>query len=605
MQNTAAAEPPAAEGTAADCPPQPGRLWSRVMSWSAWAILAGYIVVLVLRVQVKRRSVTHPAELTLGDLLRWRQLLAESLAAFVQTGLCFFLFGFLVAAAIGAAPAGRSAARGAVGWGTFLARWLLIGALGAGLWVSLCLAESGRLPGLALSFVPLAGYLPGLWVGRGLACGPRAAAWLVPKLALGLAVAAAGLAALGLLTTARQPLALDVPQVTSADKRRLVEILKRPKPLEGGSRSLYLAENDLNLILAMGMAQVVPGGKGLIALDEGTISAVVSLPLNESAGLRRWYLNGQAAWQLELEGERLKVRFLHCRIGRLAVPQFLLDQTLDAMTVMVLGDRDLKAVVAALGALRVHSDGVEAVLVSRGLVDRVLPSLVARLGRNPGMAVRTAVYYRHLIVAARQFPQEGRFSAFLRAAFTLARTRSRENDPMLENRAAILALAILLGHRQIEHLVGPVSDDALRSEARRLMGRVTLRGRPDWCRHYFVSAALALLSNESLSDEAGLLKEELDAGRGGSGFSFSDLIADRAGTQFALAATRDEAAARRMQSRLADGFQLGLVFPEAADLPEGISDEQLEKDYGGVGGAEYNQVIGEIERRLAGCEGLQ
>ena len=134
MQNTAAAEPPAAEGTAADCPPQPGRLWSRVMSWSAWAILAGYIVVLVLRVQVKRRSVTHPAELTLGDLLRWRQLLAESLAAFVQTGLCFFLFGFLVAAAIGAAPAGRSAARGAVGWGTFLARWLLIGALGAGLW---------------------------------------------------------------------------------------------------------------------------------------------------------------------------------------------------------------------------------------------------------------------------------------------------------------------------------------------------------------------------------------------------------------------------------------------------------------------------------------
>ena len=153
--------------------------------------------------------------------------------------------------------------------------------------------------------------------------------------------------------------------------------------------------------------------------------------------------------------------------------------------------------------------------------------------------------------------------------------------------------------------MGPVSDDALRSEARRLMGRVTLRGRPDWCRHYFVSAALALLSNESLSDEAGLLKEELDAGRGGSGFSFSDLIADRAGTQFALAATRDEAAARRMQSRLADGFQLNLIFPEAADLPEGISDEQLEKDYGGVGGAMYNQVMAEIERRLAGCEGLK
>ncbi len=604
MQNTAA-EPPAAEGAAADCPPKPGRLWARAVSWSAWAVLAGYMVLLVFRARLGRPLAAHPAELTLGDLLRWRQLLTESLAAFVQTGLCFFLFGFLVAAAIGAGPSGRCAARGAGRWGTFLARWLLIAALGAGLWLLLCLAETGRLPGLALSLVPLAGYLPGLWVGRGLARGPRAAAWLIPKCALGLAVAASGLAALGLLATAKEPLAVDMPKVTSADKRRLVETLKRPKPLADGSRLLYLAEDDLNLVLAMGMAQVVPGGKGLITLDQGTISAVVSLPLNESEGLRRRYLNGEAAWRLKLEGERLEVRFLHCRIGRLAVPQFILDEALRTMTAMVLGDRDLKAVVAALGSLRVDSGGVEAVLVSRGLVDRVLPSLAARLGRNSGMAVRTEAYYRHLVVAARQFPQEGRFSAFVRAAFALARTRSRDSDPVLENRAAILALAILLGHRRIEHLVGPVSDDALRSEARRHMGRVALSGRPDWCRHYFVSAALALLSNESLSDEAGLLKEELDAGRGGSGFSFSDLIADRAGTQFALAATRDEAAARRMQSRLADGFQLNLIFPEAADLPEGISDEQLEKDYGGVGGAKYNQVMAEIERRLAGCEGLK
>ena len=120
-----------------------------------------------------------------------------------------------------------------------------------------------------------------------------------------------------------------------------------------------------------------------------------------------------------------------------------------------------------------------------------------------------------------------------------------------------------------------------------------------------VSAALALLSNESLSDAAGLLKEELDAGEGGSGFSFSDLLADRAGTLFALAATRDKKSARRMQDRLAAGFDIDEVFPPAADLPEGIQDAELQAKYGGVGGEEYMGVIREIERRLAGCEALR
>jgi hypothetical protein len=116
---------------------------------------------------------------------------------------------------------------------------------------------------------------------------------------------------------------------------------------------------------------------------------------------------------------------------------------------------------------------------------------------------------------------------------------------------------------------------------------------------------LALLASESLSDQAGLLKEELDAGEGGSGFSFSDLLADRAGTLFALAATRDEPSARRMQDRLAAGPQIDEIFPPASDLPEGIPDAKLQTEYGGVGGEKYNQVTEEIERRLATCAALQ
>ncbi|MHC4400238.1 MAG: hypothetical protein ACYTG0_11225, partial [Planctomycetota bacterium] len=107
------------------------------------------------------------------------------------------------------------------------------------------------------------------------------------------------------------------------------------------------------------------------------------------------------------------------------------------------------------------------------------------------------------------------------------------------------------------------------------------------------------------SNEAGLFKEELDAGEGGSGFSFSDLLADRAGTMFALAATRDERSARGVQARLAAGPEIDDVFPPAADLPEGIPDGELQTQYGGVGGEKYKEVLREMQRRLETCEALR
>jgi len=69
----------------------------------------------------------------------------------------------------------------------------------------------------------------------------------------------------------------------------------------------------------------------------------------------------------------------------------------------------------------------------------------------------------------------------------------------------------------------------------------------------------------------------------------------------ALAATADEASAIAMQERLGRGFALDDFFPEASDLPEGLQDADLQARYGGVGGTAYQEVLGEIERRVADC----
>jgi hypothetical protein len=103
-----------------------------------------------------------------------------------------------------------------------------------------------------------------------------------------------------------------------------------------------------------------------------------------------------------------------------------------------------------------------------------------------------------------------------------------------------------------------------------------------------------------VSDAAGLFKEELDAD-GGSGFSFADLLADRSGACFARLATRDEAAARALQERLAGGARAEEFFPDGSDLPERITDRELERDYGGVGGGGYQRLTASIESRLPWC----
>ena len=147
--------------------------------------------------------------------------------------------------------------------------------------------------------------------------------------------------------------------------------------------------------------------------------------------------------------------------------------------------------------------------------------------------------------------------------------------------------------------MGPVLDERDWRRAAPL-ARTTLRGREDWTKHFFVSAALTVLSAQAPSDALGIVKEELDAG-GGSGFSFGDLLADRAGTTFALLATRDATAARALQARLAAGFRVDDFFPEAADLPEDIQAAELEARYGGVEGRLFRQYAAEVERRLWSC----
>ena len=106
-----------------------------------------------------------------------------------------------------------------------------------------------------------------------------------------------------------------------------------------------------------------------------------------------------------------------------------------------------------------------------------------------------------------------------------------------------------------------------------------------------------MTGGQSVADAVGLLKELDDAG-GGSGFSCTDLGADRAGVRMTVVATRDVASAREIQQFLAGGPDEATFMPDFLDLPELMPNAEFKAKYGAVGSPRYQQVADDIERRL-------
>ncbi len=211
----------------------------------------------------------------------------------------------------------------------------------------------------------------------------------------------------------------------------------------------------------------------------------------------------------------------------------------------------------------------------------------------------------HVLEHAHDIPagDEG-FVRLLELAFTFAEDNSHAADAVLPNQAAILALGVILGEENVAKVAGRPIDLGRLDEFAAIRNRVTLRGRNDLARHFWVSAGLAILSNESRSMTVGIGKEMMDTTPGGSGFSFVDLMADRSGTLFAGAATRNLDSARAMQERIRRGVISSDFCPDIENLPEGISRDIFQDEYGGLGGAKTGELVKEIQRRLSACKGL-
>jgi hypothetical protein len=214
-------------------------------------------------------------------------------------------------------------------------------------------------------------------------------------------------------------------------------------------------------------------------------------------------------------------------------------------------------------------------------------------------ALRLRAYQERLARIADALPtaQPVALSSLLAPLAELAAARSRDgHDPAAENRALLLLLTLHANGRAPERLL---------PEARDWPGvrplHIVLDGRGDLAQHFLVSAAIAIDGTSPLSRAAGVYKEMADARRG-SGFSFNDLAADRAGTRLGELAQAQPLDAQQRLRAVRDDREL---MPRWDDLPEYLSEAEFRRRFGGVGAPAYDHLLAEIDRRIAALPAMR
>ena len=370
---------------------------------------------------------------------------------------------------------------------------------------------------------------------------------------------------------------------------------------QDGQRVVHLSEDQLNKMLARWVDYQSADSHARVALGDTDQTLRASLRAPEKVLRSRPYLNVTVTGRCEIADEHLDLELRSIEVGSLRIPTRFVGQLGAYIARWINNDPANADLLASITAVMTSREGVDVFVAEDFRDSDRFARLFQQFNDQPDRAPAVREYLNAFLVVARKTkPNQPVFDIVVRRAFELARERSAEHGAASENRAAIVALGIALGTTKLGHLVGDVWEPKDVRDLVKMPLSSRLRKRSDWPRHYWVSAALTVMASGGMSDMLGVLKEELDGGEGGSGFSFGDLAADRAGTTFAALATRDDRAALAVQRWVLEpGSDLQLLMPEAYDLPENLTDVEFARQFDGVNGPRYRTMLQEIERRIA------
>ena len=383
------------------------------------------------------------------------------------------------------------------------------------------------------------------------------------------------------------PRVLDSMSLSVDDVDNVRRLLRDNDPRrlrDGESKRAVLTERELNLMLRHAIPE---GYAARVRLARGRVTIAASMPVPDNP------LGSYVNTQLVLVEDGQSLQPVAISVGRIHLPAWL------AGRLATLGNRLIQGRVPEYGAMLESLESVQADEDALAVTYRWRSEFLAQF-RDRGRALvlseerrrRILAYYAAVARVGSTLTGSVSLAAVLGPLFEeAARQTDAGADPGEENRALILALGMAVQGTDPAFL--GASGDAPVPIVRNLP--VTLRGRRDLAQHFAISAALAAGGGGKLADAIGVFKELSDA-RGGSGFSFADLLADRAGVALAESATGT--GARRLQSRLAGTVDETVFMPSIGQLPEGLQDLEFRSRYEDLDTDAYNRVRDEVEQRI-------
>jgi hypothetical protein len=257
---------------------------------------------------------------------------------------------------------------------------------------------------------------------------------------------------------------------------------------------------------------------------------------------------------------------------------------------------EYRTMLQAIGEIRVNEERLV-------VVYQWQPELAARLkSRGYGLLfstedkARVLAYYNKLKRLADELASHRvSLEKVLPPLFELAGLRAADQgDLQAENRAMLLTLAMYVLGIDVGRFV-----DVPHTARQRRMS-LTVLNRHDLAQHFTVSAALTVSAGSGLANAAGLFKE-LDDSRDGTGFSFDDLLADKAGVRLAELATGTDQQARLLLQRMSDQLTEADFMPSIDQLPPSIMELEFKQKYRDLDSEKYRMVDDEIGKRILRC----
>lgn len=403
-------------------------------------------------------------------------------------------------------------------------------------------------------------------------------------LLVGLPLLAAGLVYLAIDDS---PMVRGQAALTPAHVERARWLLARNDPRSmrpGVLRTIVISEEDLDLA-ANYLANQYGGGASKLVLQDGgvTVRASLALPANPVGR----YINLDLALRETAGLPAIDA----LRLGRVPIPAFIGNWLLERGLRYLQTNQRYAAAADVVRQVR-SRDGFLIVMFEWN--DAAPAQLKAALiGRQE--QERWRIYHDRLLALAGA-ADTGRvvsLDKLLSALLQLAAERGAAGDAVQENRSALIVLAFYVNGKGLAALA---PEARAWPPARRHV--VTLAGRSDLPQHFTISAVLAATAGSPLSDVVGLYKE-LDDARHGSGFSFNDLAADRAGTRLGALAAGAAAGRERLRKTLVAGLSENDLIPQVRDLPEFMPQAEFVRRFGGVGQPRYQAMVDRIEQRIA------